>query len=42
MVSNMGMSTLWPRPVRSRAYSAALITPKAYSPTERSAMVMGR
>ena len=42
MVSNIGISTLWPRPLRSRAYSAALMTPKAYRPTERSAMVIGR
>jgi hypothetical protein len=41
VVSNIGTSTAWPWPVRSRASSAAQITPKAYRPVARSERLSG-
>src|SRR6516225_5938570 len=42
MVSNIGMSTRWPFPVRSRCTRLAQIAPTAVRPTMRSTSAFGR
>ena len=41
MVSNIGISTRWPRPERSRSITAARIALTAERPTMRSAAAVG-